>query len=143
MKVLLIATLVFGMLVSYSGNAQSRSMAKQGEKVWVFVNTIKADKRQQFEQFLHEVFWKGAEKLNAEDKKVFKQTRVLHPTAAEADGNYSYLFVMDPVIEGGDYDIESLLKKMYGQAKASEYIKVFEDASAGEQKGYLLTQSQD
>jgi hypothetical protein len=143
MKTLSTAMLMLGMLVSYSGIAQNRSMAKPGEKVWIFVNTVKADKRQQFENFLHDVFWPGAEKLSGDDKKVFAQTRILHPTEAEADGNYSYLFVMDPVLDGGDYDIKSLLTKMYGEAKATEYNKIFEDATAGEQKGYRLTQSKN
>lgn len=144
MKSLSTVTLLFGMLVvHYSGIAQSRTMAKPGENVWVFVNSVKADKRPQFEQFLHEIFWPGAEKLSGDDKKVFSQTRILHPTKAEADGTYSYLFVMDPVVIGGDYDITSLLTKMFGEAKALEYQKMFDDATSGPQKGYLLTQSKN
>lgn len=32
-------------------------MAKEGDTVWVYVNHIKADKRQPFERFVHEIFW--------------------------------------------------------------------------------------
>lgn len=118
-----------------------RPMAKEGDKVWVFVNHIKADKRQQFEKFIHEVFWPMAQKLSAADQQVFRQTRVLLPAEAEADGTYSYLFIMDPVIEGGDYDIESLLQKMYGKEKAKEYATMLEETEARGQTGYRLVQS--
>ncbi|WP_221392042.1 hypothetical protein [Dyadobacter sp. NIV53] len=143
MKASLLATFLTFILWCSTAAAQSRFMAKPGDKVWVFVNTVKADKRPQFEQFLHDIFWAGAKKLGEDDQKVFLQTRILHPTAAEADGTYSYLFIMDPVIEGGNYDIKSLLTKMYGDSKAEQYYKIFEDASVGEQKGYRLTQSKD
>jgi hypothetical protein len=124
-------------------NAQSRIMAKPGETVWIFVNPVKADKREQFEKFLHEIFWPGAKKLSAADQRVFKQTRILHPVEAEEDGTYSYVFVMDPVIKGRDYDIPSLLKKMYGEAKGLEYYELFESSLSGPQRGYIETQSKN
>ncbi|GAB2557349.1 hypothetical protein [Spirosoma areae] len=50
---------------------------------------------------------------------------------------------MDPVIRGGDYNIESLLTKMYGKAKATEYFKIHTTAHAGPQVFYKVTQSKD
>jgi len=99
----------------------ARPMARSGETVWVCLDPIKKDKRAQYERFLHEIFWPGAAKLSPAEQKIFRQTRILHPTKAETDGTYSYFFVMDPVIKGGDYDIESLLTKMYGKSKDAEY----------------------
>lgn len=64
-------------------------MANEGDTVWVIVNHIKADKRQDFERFVHEIFWPMAKKLKAEDQRLFRQTRVLHPVAAE-NRNYFY-----------------------------------------------------
>jgi hypothetical protein len=140
-KIVVLALLSF--LVWERTNAQSRMMAKPGETVWIFINPVKADKREQFEKFLHEIFWPGAKKLSAADQKVFKQTRILHPTQPEKDGTYSYIFVMDPVVEGGDYDIPSLLNKMYGEAKAKEYNELFESSLNGPQIGYIETQSKN
>jgi hypothetical protein len=37
---------------------------------------------------------------------------------------------MDLVIKGGDYDIESLLTKMYGKVKTAEYFKLYTTAHA-------------
>lgn len=122
-------------------NLSARKTATEGEKVWVIINHIKADKRQQFEKFIHEIFWPMAAKLGWQDQQVFRQTRVLHPTKAEEDGTYSYIFIMDPIIEGGDYDIDNLLKKMYGPEKAAEYGKMFDETKSREQTQYLVRQS--
>lgn len=118
-------------------------MAHSGETVWVCLDPIKKDKRAQYERFLHEIFWPGASKLSPAEQKVFQQTRILHPTKAESDGSYAYFFVMDPVLKGGDYDIPSLLTKMYGKAKATEYAKLYDTAHARPQVCYVTTQSKD
>ena len=122
-------------------SATGRPMAKEGEKVWVIINHVKADKRQQFEKFIHEVFWPMATKLSPQEQRVFRQTQVLHPTAAEADGTYSYIFIMDPLIEGADYEIEHLLENMYGKEKAAEYGKLFGESLAREQTQIMTVQS--
>lgn len=119
----------------------SPARAKEGDTVWVIVNHVKAAKRQQFEQFVHTSFWDSASKLSAADQQVFRQTRVLHPTAAEKDGSYSYLFVMDSYVPGGNYDIQSLLKKMYSTNKATEYNQLFEECMASPQTVYITVQS--
>ena len=118
-------------------------MARSGETVLVCLDPIKKDKRAQYERFLHEIFWAGMSKLSPADQKMMRQTRILHPTKAEADGTYSYFFVMDPVVKGGNYDIESALTKMYGKAKATEYLKLSSTAHAREQVCYYETQSKD
>ena len=115
--------------------------AAEGDSVWVFVNHIKADKREQFERFVHEIFWDSASRLSEPEQLVFRQTRVLHPNQPEKDGTYSYIFIMDPVIPGGDYSIESLTKKIYGDQKAKEYLAMLEETNAREQTGYIMVQS--
>ena len=150
--VIILAVLTTALQIT-SANAQTTSatnkirptrlMAKEGDTVWVFVNHVKADKREQFERFVHENFWPGAKKLRPADQHVFQQTRVLHPIQAEADGTYSYLFIMDPVVPGADYYIENLIRKMYEEKKANEYLKMFNETAAGPQTGYTVIQSRD
>jgi hypothetical protein len=50
---------------------------------------------------------------------------------------------MDPVVPGGDYEIENLLRKMYDEQKAKEYIKMFEETVAAPQTEYRVIQSGD
>jgi hypothetical protein len=121
----------------------TRLMAKAGEEVHVWAYPVKADKRKQYEHFVHDIFWPGASKLPAREQQVFRQTRVMHPIKANADGSYTYLFIMDPMVKGGDYDIESLIKKMYGTKQGSEYYKLFQGAVTGKDVGYTMIQSKD
>ena len=132
-------------LTALTGLSQTtHSVAKPNETVWVIAYPVKANKRAQYERFIHEIFWPGAKNLSVVEQKVFKQTRVMHPTKPEADGSYTYLFIMDPLIRGADYSIESLVKKEYGVQKGSEYFKLFKDAIIEKDyKDYLVTQSKD
>ncbi|GAB2554089.1 hypothetical protein GCM10027085_51470 [Spirosoma aerophilum] len=119
-------------------------MAKLGEEVHVWAYPVKAGKQKQYEHFVHDIFWPGAKKLSAAEQRVFRQTRVMHPTKANADGTFTYLFIMDPYIKGGDYDIESLIKKMYGPKQGTEHYKLFSGAVVtGKEIGYQATQSKD
>ena len=132
-------------LTALTGLSQTtHSVAKPNETVWVIAYPVKANKRAQYERFIHEIFWPGAKNLSVVEQKVFKQTRVMHPTKPEADGSYTYLFIMDPLIRGADYSIESLVKKEYGVQKGSEYFKLFKDAIIEKDyKDYLVTQSKN
>lgn len=116
------------------------SAAKEGDSVWVILNYVKADKKEQFEKFVHEAFWPNAQKLSESDKKMFQQTRVLGPTKQEADGSYIYIFLMDPLISGGDYSIDNALKKMHGD-KWQEYGTMFGETMVREQSQYMMVQN--
>ncbi len=116
--------------------------AAQGDTVWVLLNHIKADKREQFEEFVHEILWPLADKLEPADQQVAKQTRVLHPVEMNKDSTYTYVFLMDPVITNANYQVMYYLKKGYGEEKAKEYSKMFEECYASPQVGYALIQSE-
>ncbi|MBO2032208.1 hypothetical protein J4D99_12495 [Siccationidurans ginsengisoli] len=119
-----------------------RAMATTGQTVWVVLTPVKADKRAQYERFINEIFWPCAAKVGTADQQAFRHTRVLNPTKPQADGTYVYLFIMDPVQKGSDYDVENLLKKAYGAEKATAYYKLYTESMAGEQKVYASTQTQ-
>ncbi len=118
-----------------------KKRAAEGDTVWVLLNHIKYDKRQQFEKFIDETFWPKAATLDAGDQMVFRQTRVLYPAKMNNDSTYTYVFIMDPVISGEDYSIEKFLRKMYGEEKAKEYINMFEACYESPQTGYILLQT--
>lgn len=147
MKVTLTLALFWFLSVGFSSaqtKATARMGAKAGEEVHVWAYPVKADKRKQYEHFVHDILWPGATKLSAAEQRIFRQTRVMHPTKANADGSYTYLFIMDPYIKGADYEIPSLIKKMYGSKQGTEHYKLFEGAVvAGKDVGYLVTQSKD
>ncbi|WP_303309599.1 hypothetical protein [Hymenobacter sp. BT730] len=121
----------------------TRELAKPGDKVWVIVNPVKADKRVQFEHFVSDIFWPTFAKLGPEEQHVFRQTRVLNAVRPEADGTYAYLFIMDPVIPGASYDIEAVLKKAYGPEKGAEHYKLYTESLAGAQKTYSVLETKN
>lgn len=121
--------------------ASARSLAASGDTVWVIVNSVKPDKRAQYERFVNELFWPLAAKLSAADQRTFHQTRVMNAVRPEADGTYAYLFIMDPVQRGHNYDILALLNKMYDKAKAADYYKLFTESLARPQQQYTAVQS--
>ena len=127
-KIVLPFLLIFAVSTMYG----QTNRAKSNETVWLCTYKVKADKRQQYEHFVHDIFWKGASKLSGNERKVFSQTRIMHPEKAEKDGTYLYSFLMDPVIKNANYDILSITKKMYGAEKGAEYYKLFEDAITSE-----------
>jgi len=116
--------------------------ASKGDTVWVLLSHIKPDKCEQFEKVVHEILWPVAYKLDPIDQQVAKQTRVLHPVKMNADSTYTYIFLMDPLIPKANYSAMYYLKKGYGEEKAKEYYKMFEECFASPQIGYTVIQSQ-
>lgn len=123
------------------GKKPVRLQAAEGEEVRVVVNTIKADKREQFEKFVFEIFWPLGKKVTGDERKAFIATRVLLPVKANDDGTYTCLFLMDPVIKDIDYQFTPLLRRFYGAEKAREYEQMFADSAAKPQSGYTVKQS--
>jgi hypothetical protein len=147
-----LSTLSFVLMLSLFTKGQAKNTpnptnknAKQNQTVWLCTYRVKADKQKEYEHFVHDIFWPGAKKLSKAEQQVFRQTRVMHPLKAEADGAFIYSFLMDPVIEGGDYEIDSLLKKMFGEKAGTEYFKQFVATLTDEAdyRQYYMVQSKD
>ena len=118
----------------------TRDLAAENDSVWVIITHVRPNKRDVFEKFMHDIFFDSAEKLNADEQRLFRQTRILHPTRAEADGTYNYFFIMDPYIPGGDYSISSLMSRMYDKADAEKHLKMYNEAVI-RQTQYMTVQS--
>jgi hypothetical protein len=112
--------------------------AVEGERMWVLLNHVKADKWEQHEHFVHDVLMPAVKKV---EPSALRHTRFLRPAEQNEDGTYTSVFLMDPLVEGADYDILSLLKKAYGEDKAEEYIQLWGESLASPQVGYDLFQS--
>ncbi len=118
--------------------ARETIRAAEGEQMWVLLNHVKADKWEQHEHFVHNILMPATEKV---DPAAFRHTRFLHPAEQNEDGTYTSVWLMDPVIEGADYDFLSLLKKAHGEDKAEEYVQLWNESLVSPQVGYELIQS--
>ena len=112
--------------------------AAQGERMWVLLNHVKADKLEQHKHFVQDILMPAAEKV---DPAAFRHTRFLFPAEPNQDGTFTSVFLMDPIIEGADYTFLDLLTKAYGEEQAKEYVKLWEEAEASPQVGYSVTQA--
>ncbi len=125
-------------IVRSANVARETIRAAKGEQMWVLLNHVKADKWEQHEHFVHHILMPAAEKV---DPAAFRHTRFLHPAEQNEDGTYTSVWLMDPVIEGADYDILGLLTKAYGEEQAKQYVQLWEESLASPQVGYSLIQS--
>ena len=113
--------------------------ARQGEDMWVLLNHIRAEKRESFEHFLHSILMPAVANTHPE---TYNKVRVLHPTKPDEDGTYTYIFLMDPVISGANYEIGDTLHEYYRSELADEYIKIWDEAQSSPQVGYDVIQSE-
>ena len=112
--------------------------AREGEDVWVMLNHVRAERREAFEDFLHEILMPALAHVHPE---TYNKTRILHPTVPNKDGTYTYVFLMDPVVPDGIYGISSILYKFYRPEIADTYMKIWNEALASPQVEYDTIQS--
>ena len=112
--------------------------ASAGEKVWVLLNHIKADKREAFEHFMQNILIPAAQKVAPD---VYRHVRFLQPTEPNEDGTYTYIFLPDPVLPDAEYSIEELLKQAYPEEQVTEYMQRWKDSLASPQVGYEVVQT--
>jgi uncharacterized protein (TIGR02246 family) len=115
--------------------------AAPGDSVWVILNPVRADRRSDFEEFVR-VFWgAGVRASNAKTRESFTHTRVLYPARANPDGTYTYLFVMDPLLTGANYNIQSLAHEVLPDAEATRVLGLLAGARAAPYTGLRLTEA--
>ena len=125
-------------------SSEVKLRADEGELIWIILNHVKPDKRQQFEEFMdfmnqnfEDIIKEG--KASPEEAKAYKQMRILHPTQANEDGSYTYVFLGDPWIEGVELS-KVWLRKKYSE-EVQKYYQMFSDSLMHRQVTYMLKQT--
>ncbi len=142
--------LVFVTFIGVSKDTDESSEVKlradEGELVWIILNHVKPDKRQQFEEFMEfmnqnfeDLIKEG--KASPEEAKAYKQMRILHPTQANEDGSYPYIFLGDPWIEGVESRLGSWFRKKYSEKEIKRQYQMFSDSLMHRQVTYMLKQT--
>lgn len=93
-----------------------------GHQVGIVVYHVRPDKKQAFEQFVTGVLMPAAWQAEpgTAAKVRFVTSADLHP-----DGTYHDVFLFDPVVPGGEYEIENILDQVYGKKKRAQFMKTF------------------
>jgi predicted ester cyclase len=130
--------LVFLLLIScFSVSAQVAE--NNASKVWVLVNNIKDNAKTEYEKWMTDIFFKPMN--NTKDPFLAQQnasTRWLTPAKQNSDKTWTYVFLMDPVIPNANYDIESYLKKTYGEAQGKAYMIQYQNFIATDPQFHVL-----
>ena len=126
------------------GNINSQTTgSKQGDPMWVILNHVKADKRQQFEKFAYEVLLPALEetaKSNLTTRKMIGQTRMLEPRRANKDSSYTYIWLMDPLVKDAIYSYPGILKRVYSPEETKQYISMNNECLVSPQVAYPVKQ---
>lgn len=116
-----------------SATAAMAAMAAPGDTVWVVAYKVRPAMRAQYEGFVTR-FWRTGLDYGAQHDPLvlstFRHTRVLYPNRMNADSTYTYTFLMDPVVQGADYDIEKLLDRMLPVDRAAQEYQAFSESLA-------------
>ena len=126
------------------GNINSQTTeSKQGDQMWVILNHVKADKRQQFEKFAYKVLLPALEenaKSNLTTRKMIGQTRMLEPRRANKDSSYTYIWLMDPLVKDAIYSYPGILKRVYSPEETKKYISMNNECLVSPQVAYPVKQ---
>ena len=117
---------------------RSTVYANSGEKVWVILTPIKADKRAEFEQFVQEILVPAVTRIAP---NVHRHVRALYPTHPEADGTYTYAFLMDPWLPDASYNFAVLFRQAYTEEETQAYLRLWAEVQAAPQRVYEFVQS--
>jgi hypothetical protein len=112
--------------------------AVEGDVVGVFFNHVKADQWEKHKELVMNILIPAAEKIVPAE---MGQTRFLYATEPNEDGTFTSVFLMDPVIENGNYRIEDILKKAHGDQQGQSYTEQWMETLAADQSGFTVKQS--
>jgi hypothetical protein len=116
--------------------------AVEGDTMFLAYLDVKAESREEFEQITHEMLFDRISEADQQAGHISKLVRILHPTKANEDGTFSYLFIFDPAYSG-DYNFTTtnLYAQIHGEEKGKELDEQLADMLAGDQRSYLMVQS--
>ena len=112
--------------------------AAKGDEVWVLLNHVKADKWEQHKDFVLNILLPAAKKVAPTE---MANSRFLYTTDQNEDGTYTSIWLIDPVIENGNYNMQDCLKMAHGDEKGEEYFQLWTESLATDQVDYSVIQS--
>jgi hypothetical protein len=109
--------------------------AQAGDTVYLVEHQVRPERRQQFEDFVHEVLWPAIQSTAAAEPArgfALQRVRLLLPITPDENGSYTYTFVLDPVVAGESYNVLDLLRARYGEAEGTRHYGMFTETWAGD-----------
>lgn len=113
--------------------------ASANDTVLIVLNPVKPDKVMQFEEFNKNYLSPAGAETHPQVKAT---VRMQKPARKNADGTFTYVYLMDPYKGSLNYDIYHTLSAKYGKQKADTYMNIYLDCLVGgTSKAILLTET--
>jgi hypothetical protein len=141
---LLLAVLIAIAALPKDALGQSRLdvRAKEGENVYVIINQVKDEYRQDYEKFMKDVFFDALANSNNElTQQAFRSARWLIPDKQNEDKSWTYIFIIDPVVEHASYSIDNLFREKYSEEETKHLMDRYGSFMVGSEQFYSLRQS--
>jgi hypothetical protein len=108
--------------------------AVPGDTVWVISNHVQAARRADFQNFVDTVWQAGSRSSDPSLANGFRHAHVFYPTEPDQDGTYNYVFLIDPVLKGVDYDLPRTVGRLFNADEANRLMRLFSESLATRQQ---------
>jgi hypothetical protein len=114
------------------------SRARKGERVGLWIDVIKADKRKEWERLLHDVLGPAVARCEPD---VLRQLRLLRPRGANPDGTWTYAIVPDPYRDDAEYEARVCVEEALGRERAEAFDRAWDECHAEPQRTFDLVET--
>jgi hypothetical protein len=127
---------------SHVSNPLDYFRAAEGDTLFLAFHDVKADSKEEYERLSHEMLLDRISEADQQAEYISTLVRMLHPTEANEDGTFTYLYIFDPIYSGNyGFNTLNLYTKIYGEEKGKELDEQFAATLAGDQRSYTMIQS--
>lgn len=127
---------------SHNSYPEEYFRAVEGDTLFLAFLDVKPESKEEFERLSHEMLFDKISEADKQAEFISTLVRMLHPTEANDDGTFTYLFMFDPTYAGEyNFTTSNLYTKIYGEEKGKELDEQFAATLAGAQKSYMMIQS--
>lgn len=123
-------------------NPKKHFQAAEGDTLFLAFHDVKAESKEEYEQLSHEMLLDQISETDQQAQYISTLLRMLHPTKANEDGTYTYLYIFDPIYQGNySFNTLNLFTQIYGEEKGKELDAQYAATLAGDQRSYFMIQS--
>ena len=116
--------------------------AVEGDTLFLAFLDVKSEGKKEFERLSHEMLFDRISEADQQAEYIATRVRMLHPSEADEDGTFSYLFIFDPMYSGSyDFTTTNLFDQIYGEERGKELDEQLMETLAGDQRSYTMIQS--
>jgi len=127
---------------SHNSYPEEYFRAAEGDTLFLAFHDVKAESKEEYERLSHEMLLDRISEADQQAEYISTLVRMLHPTEANEDGTFTYLFIFDPIYSGNyGFNTLNLYTKIYGEEKGKELDEQFAATLAGDQRSYTMIQS--